>query len=145
MRTDRTVLLSTPASLRHYPERLRHVAFRDPVSNMDFICLTNNFTLEATKNPAIYKLRRRVELLFKWIKQNVRIKHFFGTSENAVKTQNLIAVSVYLQVAMLKKELNIDRSHSHIFQILSVTPFQQEPPHELLAQVNSQASLIFDF
>ena len=144
VRSDHTVLLSTEASLRHYPERLRRVAYRDPQTHKIFIFLTNHFTLEAVKVAAIYKLRWRVELFFKWIKQNLRIKHFFGTSENEVKTQIWIAVCVYLQVAILRKELNIKMSLSQILQVLSVTPFEQVPLRELLTQNESQNNPILD-
>lgn len=105
-----------------------------------FIYQTNHFILEALRIAAIYKLRWRVELIFKWIKQNLRIKHCFGTSENAVKTQIWIAVCVYLQVAILRKELNLAMSLSQILKVVSVTPFEQVVLQELLAQHLSQTT-----
>ena len=138
VRSDHVVVLVTAASIKNYPERMRRVAYRDPEDGKVLVFLTNNFVLPAFKIAAIYKLRWRVELFFKWIKQNLRIKHFFGTSENAVKTQIWIAVCVYLLVAILRKELGVEMSSSQILQILSVTPFEQVPLNELLAKVQSR-------
>ncbi len=138
VRSDHVVLLVTAASNKNYPERLRRVAYRDPEDGKVLVFLTNNYVLTAFKIAAIYKMRWRVELFFKWIKQNLRIKHFFGTSENAVKTQIWIAVCVYLLVAILRKELGLEMSPSQILQILSVTPFEQVPLDELLTKSLSQ-------
>lgn len=138
VRSDHVVLLVTAASSKNYPERLRRVAYRDPEDGKVLVFLTNNFVLSAFKIAAIYKMRWRVELFFKWIKQNLRIKHFFGTSENAVKTQIWIAVCVYLLVAILRKELGLEISPAQILQILSVTPFEQVPLDELLTKSHSQ-------
>lgn len=143
VRSDHVVLLVTAASIKNYPERLRRVAYRNPEDGKVLVFLSNNFVLPPAKIAAVYKLRWRVELFFKWIKQNLRIKHFFGTSENAVKTQIWIAVSVYLLVAILRKELKVEMSSSQILQILSVTPFEQVPLDELLTKSNSQSNLMY--
>ena len=97
-----------------------------------------NFDLPAEVIAQLYKLRWRVELFFKWIKQNLRIKHFFGTSDNAVKTQVWIAICVYVLVAIIRKELHIDLSLSQILQILSVNAFEQVPLAELITNTQSQ-------
>ena len=133
VRSDHVVVLRLKSSARHYPERLRRVAYRDPESNKVLVFLTNNFSLPPEAIAHLYKLRWRVELFFKWIKQNLRIKHFFGTSENAVKTQVWIAICVYVQVAILRRELGITMSLSQILQVLSIHPFEQQPLVELLA------------
>ena len=138
VRSDHVVLLVTAASIKNYSERIRRVAYRDPEDGKVLVFLMNNFVLPALKIAAIYKLRCRVQLFFKWIKQNLRIKHFFGTSENAVRTKIWIAVCVYLLVAILRKELGVEMSSSQILQILSVTPFEQVPLNELLEKVQSQ-------
>ena len=137
LRSDHRVLLITKESHSHYPEVLRRVAYRDPESGRILVFLTNHFALEAIQIAVIYKLRWRVELFFKWIKQNLRIDHFFGTSENAVRTQIWIAVCIYLQVAIVRKELALEMSLSQILQILSVTPFEQVPLQELLTKAVS--------
>ena len=125
VRSDHVVRLRTPISAAHYPERLRRVAFRDPEDGKVLVFLTNNFTLSAETIAKLYKLRWRVELFFKWIKQNLRLQHFFGTSDNAVKTQIWIAICVYVLVAIMRKELKLELSLSQILQILSVNPFEQ--------------------
>jgi len=106
---------------------LRRVHFKDPESGKTFVFLTNQMTLPAASICALYKSRWQVELFFKWIKQHLRIKRFFGTSENAVKTQIWIAVSVYVLVAIVKKRLNLDASLYTLLQILSVTLFEKMP------------------
>jgi len=102
--------------------------------------LTNNFTLPALTIALLFKARWRVELFFKWIKQHLRIKAFFGTSENAVKTQVWIAVSVYVLVAILKKRLQIEQSLYTILQVLSVSQFEKEPLYDLLSQQSTDLS-----
>ena len=104
---------------------LRRIAFYDAEHNRRLVFLTNNFTLPALTIARLYKSRWQVELFFKWIKQHLRIKAFYGTTDNAVKTQVWIAISVYVLVAIVKKELGIDRSLSQILQILSVTLFEK--------------------
>ncbi len=137
IRSDHIVWLTTPQSVAHYPDRLRRVAYRDPEDGKVLVFLTNNFDLPALVIAQLYKLRWRVELFFKWIKQNLRIKHFFGTSDNAVKTQVWIAVSVYVLVAIIRKELRLEFSLSQILQILSVNAFEQVPLAELIAKTAS--------
>lgn len=129
---DQTVLLSNEFSAPHYPESLRRVRFRDPQSHDRLVCLTNNFVIPALSVCALYRCRWQVELFFKWIKQHLRIKAFFGTSENAVKTQIWIAVSVYVLVAIIKKRLQLKASLYEALQILSLTMFERTPLHQLL-------------
>jgi IS4 transposase len=138
IRSDHIVWLTTPQSVGHYPDRLRRVSYRDPEDGKVLVFLTNNFDLPAEVIAHLYKLRWRVELFFKWIKQNLRIKHFFGTSDNAVKTQVWIAICVYVLVAIIRKELNLNLSLSQILQILSVNAFEQTPLAELVAISLSQ-------
>ena len=138
IRSDHIVWLRNLQSATRYPDRLRRVTFRDPEDGKVLVFLTNNFDLPAELIAHLYKLRWRVELFFKWIKQNLRIKHFFGTSDNAVKTQVWIAVCVYVLVAIIRKELQLDLSLSQILQVLSVNAFEQAPLAELLATTQSQ-------
>jgi hypothetical protein len=138
LRSDHIVWLTSPQSVAHYPDRLRRVAYRDPEHGKVLIFLTNNFDLPALVVAQLYKLRWRVELFFKWIKQNLRIKHFFGTTDNAVKTQVWIAVCVYVLVAIIRKELRLQLSLSQILQVLSVNAFAQTPLAELVAQIEPQ-------
>ena len=138
IRSDHIVWLQNPQSVSHYPDRLRRVAFRDPEDGKVLVFLTNNFDLPAETIAHLYRLRWRVELFFKWIKQNLRIKHFFGTSDNAVKTQVWIAVCVYVLVAIIRKERRIELSLSQMLQILSVNAFEQVPLPELVAQTLSR-------
>jgi hypothetical protein len=139
IRSDHIVWCRNAESAAHYPERFRRVSFRDPDDGKVLVFLTNNFDLPAETIAHLYRLRWRVELFFKWIKQNLRIKHFFGTSENAVKTQVWIAVCVYVLVAIVRKELKLELSLSQILQILSVNAFEQMPLPQLVAISESQA------
>jgi hypothetical protein len=141
LRSDHMVWLTHPKSVAHYPDRLRRVSYRDPEDGKILIFLTNNFDLPALVIAQLYKLRWRVELFFKWIKQNLRIKHFFGNSDNAVKSQVWIAVCVYVLVAIVRKELQLDLSLSQILQILSVNAFEQVPLVELVAKSQNQNEL----
>ena len=127
LRSDQTIVLNGPLSSRHYPDLLRRVHFRDPDTDKRLVFLTNNFDLPPLVIAQLYKCRWQVELFFKWIKQHLRIKAFFGTSENAVKTQVWIAISVYVLVAIVKKELGLDRSLYEILQILSIALFEKTP------------------
>ena len=138
IRSDHIVWLRNAQSAAHYPDRLRRVSYRDPEDGKVLVFLTNNFDLPAPVIAQLYKLRWRVELFFKWIKQNLRIKHFFGTSDNAVKTQVWIAVCVYVLVAIVRKELHLNLSLSQILQVLSVNAFEQLPLAELITQTQSQ-------
>ena len=124
---DQTIALDGFYTQHDYPSHLRRVRFKDPETGKTLIFLTNQMTLPAATICALYKNRWQVELFFKWIKQHLRIKRFFGTSENAVKTQIWIAVSVYVLVAIVKKRLGIDASLYTLLQILSVTLFEKMP------------------
>jgi hypothetical protein len=138
VRSDQVVWLTLPKSMARYPDRLRRVSYRDPKSAKAFIFLTNNFDLPPLTIAQLYKSRWRVELFFKWVKQNLKIKHFFGTSDNAVKTQVWIAICVYVLVAIMRKELRLELSLSQILQILSVNVFEQVPLAELVATTASR-------
>jgi hypothetical protein len=132
LRYDQTIMLTGFYSLRDYPNKLRRIKYYDTETNKMLIFLTNNFSLPAFTIAQLYRCRWQVELFFKWIKQNLRIKNFYGTSQNAVKTQIWIAISVYVLVAILKKRLNIPISLYTILQILSVTVFERIPLLQLL-------------
>ena len=150
---DQTIALNGYYSSRDYPAHLRRIRFKDPETGKALVFLTNNFALPATTICALYKARWQVELFFKWIKQHLRIKRFFGTSENAVKSQIWIAVSVYVLVAIIKKRLNLDASLYTLLQILSVTLFEKMPLQQAFTtntfeenQTKSSSQLIlFDF
>ena len=138
VRSDHTVILTALDSVKAYPEQLRRVSYLDVKTRKRFKFLTNNFTLPALTIALIYKSRWQVELFFKWIKQHLRIKAFFGTSENAVKTQIWIAVSVYVLVAIIRKRLEMEASLYQILQILSVTLFEKTPILQALQPPDSQ-------
>jgi hypothetical protein len=131
---DQTVMLTGFYSRQNFDTPLRRIRFKDPQTAKTLIFLTNNFTLPALTVTELYRCRWQVELFFKWIKQHLRIKSFFGTSENAVKTQIWIAVAVYILVAIVKKRLNITASLYEMLQILSLTMFEKIPLDQLLAQ-----------
>jgi hypothetical protein len=130
---DQTVVLTGIKSSKDYPEYLRRIRFKDPETNKTPVFLTNNFTLSAATICALYKARWQVELFFKWIKQHLRIKKFYGNSENAVKSQIWIAVSVYVLVAIVKKRLNLDASLYTLLQIFSLTLFEKMPIQQAFA------------
>ena len=127
VRSDHTVILTAIDSAKAYPDALRRVSYLDVETRKRFKFLTNNFRLPALTIAQIYKCRWQVELFFKWIKQHLRIKAFYGTSENAVKTQIWIAVSVYVLVAIVRKRLGLEASLYQVLQILSVTLFEKTP------------------
>lgn len=129
---DHTVVLTNPYSAPHFPAPLRRIRFKDRDSAKTLVFLTNNFALPALTITQLYRCRWQVELFFKWIKQHLRIKAFFGTSENAVKSQIWIAVSVYVLVAIIKKRLSLQASLFQLLQILSVTMFERTPLNQLL-------------
>jgi hypothetical protein len=129
---DQTIALDGFYSQRDFPGHLRRIRFTDPDSGKRLVFLTNHFLLPAATICALYKSRWQVELFFKWIKQHLRIKRFFGTSENAVKSQIWIAVSVYVLVAIAKKRLNLDASLYTLLQILSLTLFEKMPLQQAL-------------
>ena len=124
---DQTIALDGFYSKQDYPTQLRRVRFNDPEAGKTLVFLTNQMSLPAATICALYKSRWQVELFFKWIKQHLRIKQFFGTSENAVKTQIWIAVSVYVLVAIVRKKLNLDVSLYTLLQVLSLTLFEKMP------------------
>ena len=144
LRSDQTVILTTIQSATAYPDPLRRIGFVDPQTHKRLTFLTNNFVLPAFTITQIYKSRWQVELFFKWIKQHLRIKAFYGTSENAVKTQIWIAVSVYVLVAIVRKRLGLNASLYQILQILSITLFEKEPILRVLQASNSQSDLFID-
>lgn len=132
LKCDQRIKLKTVKGKKDYPGVMRRVSYVDATTEKRLVFITNNFYLPAIKIAEIYKSRWQIELFFKWIKQNLRIKTFLGNSENAVKTQIWIAISVYLMVACLNKELELDISLSKMMQIISVNPFQKVPLYELL-------------
>jgi hypothetical protein len=132
---DQTIALAGLQTSQYYPEHLRRIRFKDPETGKTLVFLTNQRTLPAATICALYKSRWQVELFFKWIKQHLRIKRFYGTSENAVKTQIWIAVSVYVLVAIVKKRLDLDASLYTLLQILSLTLFEKIPIFQALSQV----------
>jgi len=138
VRSDQTVILTAINSAQAYPETLRRVSFYDNETDKRLKFLTNNFVLPALTIAQIYKSRWQVELFFKWIKQHLRIKAFFGTSENAVKTQIWIAVSVYVLVAVVRKRLGLEASLYQILQILSLTLFEKTPVLQALQPSDSR-------
>ncbi|MGC2167395.1 MAG: IS4 family transposase [Gallionella sp.] len=138
LRYDQTILLTGLYSLKDYPGKLRRIKYYDAETEKTLVFLTNNFSLPALSIAQLYRCRWQVELFFKWIKQNLRIKNFYGTSENAVKTQIWIAVSVYVLVAILKKKLNIPASLYTILQILSVSVFERTSLLQLLTETALQ-------
>jgi len=141
VRSDHTVILTAIDSAKAYPEALRRVSYLDVEKQKRFKFLTNNFTLPALTIAQIYQCRWQVELFFKWIKQHLRIKAFFGTSQNAVKTQIWIAVSVYVLVAIVRKRLGLEVTLYQILQILSVTLFEKTPILQALQPLDSQENL----
>ena len=153
VRSDHTVILTAISSVKAYPDQLRRVSYLDVKTRKRFKFLTNNFTLPALTIALIYKSRWQVELFFKWIKQHLRLKAFYGTSENAVKTQIWIAVSVYVLVAIVRKRLALGASLYQILQILSVTLFEKAPILQALQASDSENDshdagnqlILFDF
>jgi hypothetical protein len=129
---DQTIALDGFYAKKDYPQQLRRIRFNDPETGKTLVFLTNNFTLSSQTICALYKNRWQVELFFKWIKQHLRIKRFYGTSENAVKSQIWIAVSVYVLIAIIKKQLNLNASLYTVLQILSVTLFEKIPIQQAL-------------
>ena len=131
--SDQTIALNGHYAAKRYPAHLRRIRFRDPETDKVLAFLTNQFTLPALTICALYKCRWQVELFFKWIKQHLRIKRFYGTSENAVRTQIWIAISVYVLVAIIKKQLKLDSSLHTLLQILSLTLFEKQPLQQVVA------------
>ena len=131
IRSDQTIILTGKKTPGYYPKPLRRIHFYSEERDKHLIFITNNFDLSAATIAALYKMRWKIELFFKWIKQNLRIKTFFGYNENAVKTQVWIAVCAYLIVAIIKKEQKISRPMSEILQVLSILQFEKRPISEL--------------
>lgn len=130
---DQIIMVTGFYTLKDYPEKLRRVRYYDTTTKKRFVFLTNNFELPAITIAQLYKCRWQVELFFKWIKQHLRIKAFYGTTENAVKAQIWIAISIYILVAIVKKRLKLDRSLYTILQILSVSLFEKTPILQVLS------------
>ena len=133
VRADQIITVAGLYTLKDYPEKLRRIRYFDSVTKKRLVFLTNNFDLPALTIAQLYKCRWQVELFFKWIKQHLRIKAFYGTTENAVKTQIWIAISIYVLVAIVKKRLKLDRSLYSILQILSVSLFEKTPILQVLS------------
>ena len=134
LKCDQTIVLKGYYTKQKYLDKLRRIRFYDSEKDKDLVFLTNNFDLPATTITELYRCRWQIELFFKWIKQHLRIKSFFGTSENAVKSQIWIAVSVYVLVAIMRKELKIDLSLYTILQILSVSLFEKSSIYQVLTE-----------
>lgn len=144
LRSDQMIRLCGHYACQDYPAALRRIGYVDPETTKRLVFLTNNFTLPALTVARVYKGRWQIELFFKWIKQYLRIKTFFGTSPNAVKTQIWIAISVYVLVALVKKELGLSRSLGEILQILSLTLFEQVPMGQVLTIMPKQEHNVDD-
>jgi hypothetical protein len=138
---DQTVTLVNPVPRQGYPEKLRRIRYLDALTNQRLVFLTNNFNLPPLTIAELYRSRWQVELFFKWIKQHLRIKNFYGTSENALRTQIWIAISVYVLVAIVKKELHLDGSLYRMLQICSVTLFEKTPISQALSLDDDQTDL----
>ena len=138
---DQMVTLVNPVPLQGYPEKLRRIRYFDVQTNQRLVFLTNNFSLPPLTIAQLYRSRWQVELFFKWIKQHLRIKNFYGTSENALRTQIWIAISVYVLVAIVKKELQLDASLYRMLQICSVTLFEKTPISQALSLADDQTDL----
>jgi IS4 transposase len=142
LKCDQTVRLKSNWSAKSFPEPMRRIRFYDPENKVMLVLLTNNFWLSAEVIALLYKNRWRVELFFKWIKQHLRLRAFYGRSENAVRCQVWCAICAYLLVAILKKKLGLDKTLNEILQICSVNIFEQAPAREMLA-INTDANPLF--
>ncbi len=141
LRCDQTIALTAPKACKDYPQHLRRIKFYDAEHDRHLVFLTNNFDLPALTIAQLYRCRWQVELFFKWIKQHLRIKKFYGTTENAVKTQIWIAITVYVLAAIVKKRLNTEASLYTILQILSLTLFEKTPLDQLLKNMGPQIDI----
>jgi hypothetical protein len=135
IKCDQTVMLTGFYAKQNYPEKLRRIKYYDAETKKTYVFLTNNFLLEAELIAKLYKERWKIELFFKWIKQHLRIKAFYGTTQNAVNTQIWIAVSIYVLVAIIKKKLKLEKSMYNILQILSITLFEKMPIQQAFEDV----------
>ena len=138
---DQSVMLNGFYAAQDYPGQLRRVRYRDPTTDKSLVFLTNHFGIPALSVCALYKSRWQVELFFKWIKQHLRIKRFFGTSENAVKSQVWIAVATYVLVAIARKRLKVELSLHTMLQVLSVTPFEKIPLFQLFSDIEEDPNM----
>jgi hypothetical protein len=138
VRSDQTVVLASDSARKNYPDPIRKVRYYDTERSRHITFLTNNFDLPALTISLLYKSRWQVELFFKWIKQHLRIKVFYGTTENAVKTQIWIAISIYVLIAIVKKRHELDPSLFQILQILSITVFEKVPILQAFGEVELQ-------
>ena len=138
LRSDQTIRLTGPKSSRRYPAPLRRIHYFDAEKDLRLIFLSNNFQLQPLTIAQLYRVRWQVELFFRWIKQHLRIRAFYGTSQNAVKTQVWVAITVYVLVAILKKQLRLDRSLHEILQILSIMIFEKSPISLAFSQYNDR-------
>lgn len=153
LRCDQTIKLNNFYSKKHYPEKLRRIKYYDNITNKYYVYLTNNFELDAKKIADLYKNRWQIELFFKWIKQHLKIEVFWGFSANAVKTQICVAMCTFLIVAIMKKQLKIERNLYEILQILSVSQFEKTPINTLISESDLQCfddqfqkqACLFDF
>lgn len=141
LRADQIIRLNGSKTKAHYLENLRRISYLDTETGKTLVFLTNDFEVEATIVAKIYKARWQIELFFKWLNQNLRIKAFYGTSENAVKTQIWIAMSAYLLVAILNKTLGIEQSMSRVLHVISVNVFSKNTIHQLLTDCNTSEAL----
>jgi hypothetical protein len=138
---DQRITLNNYYAAQDYPQPLRRVRYKDPVTNKSLVFLTNHFGIPALSVCALYKSRWQVELFFKWIKRHLRIKRFFGTFENAVKSQVWIAVATYVLVAIVKKRLKLELSLHTMLQVLSVTPFEKIPLIQLFSDIKDDPKM----
>lgn len=152
LRADQEIILNSARLKKLYPKRLRKISFRDETQNRTLIFLTNNFTLPAETIAALYKARGEIELFFKWIKQNLRVKTFYGTSPNAVKTQIWVSMIVYLMLAILKERYQLNASLSKLLHFLEVNLFEQKslvsifhPKDRVVCQQQAKQLKLFDF
>jgi transposase len=144
VRADQIIMVTGFYTLKDYPEKLRRIRYFDSTTKKRLVFLTNNFDLPAITIAQLYKCRWQVELFFKWIKQHLRIKAFYGTSENAVKTQIWVAISIYVLVAIVKKRLTLDRSLYSILQVLSVSLFEKTPILQVLSATDYENDMHLD-
>jgi DDE family transposase len=144
LRSDQTIVLTGPKSSKRYPAALRRIGYYSEEIDKRFVFLTNSFSLPALTVAAIYRYRWQIELFFKWIKQHLRIKRFFGTSNNGVKTQIWIAVAVYVLIAIIKKRLGLGHSLYTILQVLSTTLFEKTPVPLVFQRFDEETRIIND-
>ena len=135
---DQTIMLNNYYAAKDYPEKMRRIKFKDEQTGKVLVFLTNNFHLKATEIAQLYKHRWKIELFFKWIKQHLKIKSFWGQTENAVKTQVWIAVCIYVLVAIAKKRFMLKQSLYEILQVLSISIFEKMPVNQLFQQTQLQ-------